>query len=350
MFTNQFLPKLLTPLLHCDTHIEGVGSFQYVANKQIEDRVGQSQVKTTEAKLVEFITVMDGHGGHQLADHLTKELPSIFQSELASGKSVTDALKAAFIFADNQWLEKVLPVYHLGFTNPIKVGACAVAVAIDQTNIVVASVGDCKCIIARSNGDVVDLNIERNINHESEQQRLRSLHPDEEDIVKCKRQWQQEVAVSMFKKELKTFYAGCYVKGRLQPTKSFGDFHLKDERVHFDHERKRPFLDPSIKKSFPYIDVEPDITVTRRTKEDKFLVVATDGLWDQFSSAEAAMIVEGALKVGLSPVQASEELVEAALKRAALNHKIPLNELKLIPPGSGRRSLHDDISVCVVLL
>lgn len=48
--------------------------------------------------------------------------------------------------------------------------------------------------------------------------------------------------------------------------------------------------------------------------------------------------------------QASQELVHAALERAAEKHKIPLNELKLIPPGSGRRNIHDDISVCIVVL
>jgi pyruvate dehydrogenase phosphatase len=278
-----------------------------------------------------------------------------------SSASLSEALRSTFLAADQSWYERVKPVYDVGYSNPIKVGACAVAVAIDRDHITVGSVGDCKCILVTDN-DVRDLNIQRNANNESEQDRLRKLHPGEDDVVKCKRSWQEQVTDPdrtkwefPWKKSGNaaaiTRYSGCYVKGRLQPTKSFGDFHLKSSEVEFDHERNRPFLDPSIQKSFPYIDADPDITVTARNPgKDKFLIVATDGLWDQFTSHEAAGIVEAALIAGLTSEQAAQELVEAALMRAATNHKMSIAELKLVPPGSSRRSLHDDISVCIIQL
>ena len=326
--------------------LKGTGTHQYVANRFIEDRIGQRHMAS---KRLHFVTVMDGHGGPQAAEFLTREIPEIFSKKIYSNKtSIVDALRATFHEADQTWFNLVHPVYQLGFTNPIKVGACALAIVVDETDITVASVGDCKCVLARQDGSCIDLNVERNINREEEQERLRKLHPGEEDIVRCKRSWQQPLRP--FSSVMKTFYSGCYVKGRLQPTKSFGDFHLKDSRVEMDHERQRPFLDPTTPKSFPYIDVDPDITITKRTSSDRFLIAATDGLWDQFSSQEAVIIVEAALRAGLSPERASEELVEAALRNAAKNRKISIEDMKALPPGSARRGIHDDISVCIVLL
>lgn len=339
------LAGILAPSVVCTEtelpdFLKGSGSHQYVANKFIEDRIGQHHMKH---KNLHFVTVMDGHGGPQAAEFLTREIPEIFLQKIAKEKSIVSALKSTFHEADQTWFNLVHPAYQLGFTAPIKVGACALAIVVDEKEITVASVGDCKCVLARDDGSSMDLNVERNINNEQEQERLRLLHPGEEDIVRCKRSWQDTVL-------MKTLYAGCYVKGRLQPTKSFGDFHLKDSRVILDHERQRPFLDPTTPKSFPYIDVDPDISVTKRSKSDRFLIAATDGLWDQFTSAEAVIIVEAALRAGLTPDRASEELVEAALRNAAKNRNLKIEDMKAIPPGSTRRGIHDDISVCILLL
>lgn len=321
-----------------------VGSCQYVGNKQIEDRIAFG----TSNKGIFFMTVLDGHGGFQLADHLSKRLPELFYEEKENDELFN--MKEMFLRADSEWLDFVRPMYFAGFTGPIKVGACAVAVAIDTESIVVANVGDCRCVLASKDGKVADLSIERNANLESEQARLRLLHPGEEDVVKCKRSWQEEDTKGKWftSKNIITKYSGCYVKGRLQPTKSFGDFHLKEEYVGFDPERNRPFLDPTTGKSFPYIDANPDVSRRIRSKDDMFLIAATDGLWDQFSSEEAVKIVETALRSGRNPDQAAEDLIEAALVRAASNNQMSLLEMKLVPPGSNRRNLHDDISVCVV--
>jgi len=311
-----------------------IGTHQYVANRFIEDRVSHCKIGS-----IEFVTVYDGHGGPQAAEYLNRELPRIFQLQLDSCSSISEALRHTFLIADKRWFDLVHPVYNLGFTSPIKVGACALAVAIEEQKITVASVGDCKCVLALSNGTTVDLNIERNINRPEEQERLKQLHPGEEDIVRCKRF-----------DPIKLVHTGCYVKGRLQPTKSFGDFHLKDARVDLDHDRQRPFLDTNNPTSFPYIDADPDITVTERKGNEKFLIAATDGLWDQFTSQEAVAIVESALTAGLSAEEAASQLVEAALRNAARVRKISISDLKALPQGSPRRSVHDDISVCVVVL
>jgi pyruvate dehydrogenase phosphatase len=322
------------------------GTHQYVANKFIEDRV-----LVQPFNRFQYYLVLDGHGGPQAAEYMTRELPRLFSSLMSNpGSTMSHAMRSSFLEADSNWYSLVRPAYDAGFTGPIKVGACAVCVAVSDTEIVVGSVGDCKCVLAKTSGSYTDLNIQRNANLESEHKRLQALHPGEEDVVRCRRAWTEEVGGSkrFFSSKPVTRYSGCYVKGRLQPTKSFGDFHLKHSSVVVDPERGRPFLDPNSPKSYPYIDADPDITVTRRTPTDDFLIIATDGLWDQFESHEAVELVRAFFKSGMSSDEAARELVKAALENAALNHNTTVQALADIPPGSQRRSLHDDISVCIV--
>ena len=56
-----------------------------------------------------------------------------------------------------------------------------------------------------------EANRELNANNPEEQLRLKAIFPQEEDIVICK----------------KNNAESCYVKGRLQPTRTIGDFRLK---------------------------------------------------------------------------------------------------------------------------
>lgn len=95
-----------------------------------------------------------------------------------------------------------------------------------------------------------------NAGEPSEQERLKNEFPAEPDIFKCLPN---------------TNY--CYVKGRLQPTRSFGDFYLKNPEHNFT--QLRTFTGP-------YITHKPKITTFPVNKNlGKTLVLATDGLWDE---------------------------------------------------------------------
>ena len=61
------------------------------------------------------------------------------------------------------------------------------------------------------------------------------------------------------------------MKGRLQPTYSFGDFYLKYKE--FNLTGIRQFTGP-------YVEHRPEITTFNIAANDKYLVLATDGLWD----------------------------------------------------------------------
>jgi serine/threonine protein phosphatase PrpC len=88
---------------------------------------------------------------------------------------------------------------------------------------------------------------------------------------------------------------------------------------------------------------------TLRKGVDEFLVMGTDGLWDMVSSQEAIDIAGAALRrPGGSPAEASEALIEEALKRAVKAHGLTVQVLKQLKAGRARRSKHDDISLVVI--
>ena len=95
-----------------------------------------------------------------------------------------------------------------------RAGSCALVCVVANNKVYAANAGDSLGIIVENvDGKMkfTDLNRELNANKAFEKERLRKMFPHEDDIV-------------VRKKENET---SCYVKGRLQPTRSIGDLRLK---------------------------------------------------------------------------------------------------------------------------
>ena len=60
------------------------------------------------------------------------------------------------------------------------------------------------------------------------------------------------------------------MKGRLQPTRSIGDYHLK---------KREEWKGPGEFRG-PYLTHEPEISVYEVKKEDRYILIGSDGLWD----------------------------------------------------------------------
>ena len=85
----------------------------------------------------------------------------------------------------------------------------------------------------------------------------------------------------------------CFVKGGLQPTRSFGDFRLKMREFNFhNYNEEKGYRLPIPIYSGPYITAIPDITVHELGPEDRYLILGTDGLWDNFSRRRTASLID----------------------------------------------------------
>ena len=67
-----------------------------------------------------------------------------------------------------------------------------------------------------------------------------------------------------------------YLKGRLQPTRSLGDYYLK----------KAEYYSEDGEYDGPYLSCEPKIDEHIITKAHRFMVIASDGLWDVLTRQE----------------------------------------------------------------
>ncbi|KAL8272908.1 hypothetical protein Esti_003162 [Eimeria stiedai] len=288
-----------------------------------------------------------------LAEYVHRWLPRFVEAELLTGDSSEylyeeKALRRAFARLDDAIAASVDAAYTLGVKRSTactlaQVGACCLVLLLTEDRIIVANSGDCMAVLQRGSSSrnrgwrskqeqVVVLNQQHNANSPEERRRLQQIHPNEDDVVLCKRQWQQPRepqnayhallhAVGLLGHEVQ--WSSCYVKGRLQPTRVFGDFLLKDPKYLPELQRGRRRRHPSSSSSsntspaaagagaaaagggkggaedhwsFPYVSVEPQTLTLQRGHEDDFILVGTDGLWDFLSPEEAAALVRDKLK------------------------------------------------------
>jgi pyruvate dehydrogenase phosphatase len=232
-----------------------IGSYTYPANNPIEDRhiYGLSGESTDKKKSFTYSAVFDGHGGHQIADMAsTKLMPYIFSS-LANidftqenkgtlESMIKNQMKLAFDSMENEIVETVRPSFQLGHYNIAKVGSCVLVAIKKENHLIIANCGDCRAVLGSSRSSTdssssdspsspastsssisastssssplnncyfTRLNREHNCRESFEQDILRKEHPNEPDLIRCKSSH------------------ACYVKGRLQLTRSLGDEYLK---------------------------------------------------------------------------------------------------------------------------
>jgi pyruvate dehydrogenase phosphatase len=154
-------------------------------------------------------------------------------------------------------------------------GSCALIAVVSGNKCFVANAGDCKAVMlsADESGKMQAKSISTTFsaNKKYEQERLKKSFPGEKDIFICKSA------------------KACYVKGGLMPSRAFGDLRLKMKQFNFHNfppnvDYRRPI--PQF--TGPYIDHRPEIKTFEITSSDKFLVLASDGLWDEIKRRESA--------------------------------------------------------------
>lgn len=132
------------------------------------------------------------------------------------------------------------------------------------------------------------------------------------------------------------------------PTRVLGDLRLKHPEFNFhNHPAELGYRYPMPKFNGPYLNHEPEIMVLDITKDDQYLVLASDGLWDEISRKKSAEIVKG--KDGdLKSVAGC--LFDAALDHVSKERGISREFIAQAAPGMKKRSIHDDITILVLAL
>ncbi|KAA8516987.1 hypothetical protein F0562_017195 [Nyssa sinensis] len=313
-------------LLWCrdlEKHSFGEFSFAVVqANEVLED---QSQVETGHDAT--FVGVYDGHGGPEasrfICDHLFLHLIRLTRE---NGTISEDILKRAFSATEDGFLS--LARRTCGIKPLIAaVGSCCLVGVIWKGTLYVANLGDSRAVIGylgRSNKIVAEqLTRDHNASMEEVRQELRSLHPDDSHIVVMK-------------------HGVWRIKGIIQVSRSIGDAYLKRPEFSLDPSFPRFQLPEPLRR--PVLTAEPSIYSRVLQSSDKFLIFASDGLWEHMTNQEAVEIVYNNPRVGIA-----RRLLRSALNVAARKREMRYDDLKKIEKGV-RRFFHDDITVVVIFI
>eukprot|EP00904_Undaria_pinnatifida_P013855 jgi/Undpi1/95/HiC_scaffold_1.g00095.m1 len=222
-----------------------------------------------------LFSVFDGHGEH--GDIVSHFVMHDLQSRLAAHPLIAEdpgtALKESYLAVDSS-LSKLKP-QEATFS-----GTTAVSVLMREDQLWIANAGDSRAVIAQEEGGALkslDLSVDQNPNSPAEQARIEAaggfVSPPPEPGLSS-RVWLDKAMTQI----------------GLAMARSIGDHAVKSIGV----------------------VAEPEITKHTISAGDKFIVLASDGVWEFISSQEAVDIVNNSLAEGTMKVCATQDLIEAA--------------------------------------
>lgn len=282
--------------------VSGVARYdgaQLASNSPCEDRYvhGKMPSPRDDNKPWMAWSIFDGHAGSQTADLLSQQLVPVVQqylrqTNLASEEqceakeSAHHAITKAFVDLDTSIIntakeisQSPLPLQEkMQRLMPAFAGSCALLALYDPVtkNLHVACTGDSRAVLGRKNPDgsweAIPLSIDQTGSNASEISRLYAEHPNEDDIVKNGR-----------------------VLG-LMVSRAFGDGRWKwpqEIQNGFVEKFHAPALRPTFKvQTPPYVTAEPVVTSTTIDADPpSFLILASDGMWDNLTNQQAVDLV-----------------------------------------------------------
>ena len=287
----------------------------YVANhlKRVEINVAFSDILESSEELPTYSST--------LVEKVAEELPVIMEQ-----------LKHSFVELDNDISGVALDVVKQ-FGGPLKSfdpavfdaalsGACVNSLLLHGKNAFVANTGDCRSVLGRKENNKwvsVPLSTDHTYNNQNEVARITREHPG----------------------ETHTLFTHRRLLGGLMPFRSFGDVSYKWKPEYLDFLVFMQIL-PGYYTP-PYLTAEPEVSHRELTEDDKFIVLATDGLWERLSNEQVINIVGDKLD------QHDGDNIATALLKLALGEDDDrvYELLTLTPPES--RWFRDDITIIIVI-
>lgn len=260
------------------------------------DILQQNNTKTTTDWM--FFGVYDGHGGwatssklrDQLIGYVVNELDTVYKPVpgeenlryIPSSSTIENAISNGFLKLDHEIVtknvEKILnqsrKTNAADLLMPALSGSCALLAFYDSNTKILktASVGDSRAVLGRFNGhdwSATAITKDQTGSSPEEVARILSEHPNEPNVIRHGR-----------------------ILGSLEPSRAFGDCRYKlpksvQERI-YKQFFGRPV--PNQLKTPPYVTAEPVITSTKIKNQD-FVVLASDGLFEMLSNSEIVSLV-----------------------------------------------------------
>ena len=253
---------------------------------------------------VSIVGVFDGHNGSQAATYAATHLPLLLRDDgaLACVEDegvMSDALERAFLTVDAAILAE-------SAAQGRRDGATALVAVRSGGCVWTAHCGDSRCVAGVVSAGPPGI---PEYSHQ--------LLPDRQTLRACALTRDHTASNASEAARVRAaggtlHFAGCWrvvaqgeragMRAALAVTRAFGDAAFK--------------LQPS-----PHVLASPEVTRTQLTPDLRFLILATDGLWDVLTDQAAVDVAQGA-REGLpgDEVKMAEALVQAALLRGSMDN------------------------------
>ncbi|GIY03862.1 protein phosphatase 1L [Caerostris extrusa] len=254
---------------------------------KMEDRF--SVIKDKESG-ISLYGIFDGHGGEFAAEFVKRNLFKELLKKLITAvkESKEENLTKEFVrLLTKEILEVDLELLVKVKASKNVAGTTALVAIVYKNHLIVANVGDSRGVICDSKGNTIPLSFDHKPDQLKERRRIR----DAGGFIAYNGVWR--------------------VAGILATSRALGDFPLKD--------RNLVIARPDI-LTFDLSDLSP-----------KFMILATDGLWDTFNNEDAVAFIKD--NVQNDPYKGARNLVMQAFKNGSMDNvtvlivTFPNNEL-----------------------
>uniref|UniRef100_A0A7N0RFY9 protein-serine/threonine phosphatase n=1 Tax=Kalanchoe fedtschenkoi TaxID=63787 RepID=A0A7N0RFY9_KALFE len=222
---------------------------------------------------VSFYGVFDGHGGKDAAHFVRDHLPRVIVEDADFPVELEKVVTRSFVETDAAF-EKSCSI-----ESALSSGTTALTAMIFGRSLLVANAGDCRAVLSRL-GVAIEMSKDHRPCCSNERMRVESLGGYIDD---------------------------GYLNGQLAVTRALGDWHLEGLKEIGDIGRGP-------------LSAEPELKLVTLTKEDEFLLIGSDGIWDVFTSQNAVDFARRRLQDHNDARLCCKELVNEAIKRGAIDN------------------------------
>lgn len=243
-----------------------------VLRKKLDEGAKSSSFLECHNDKVDFVRQVDDiyeQSFAKYARNLCNEHPSDFQ--------ISVALQNACLQLDRDIATEALDYPTPRTMSVAMSGAVACVAYINGLDLHIANTGDCKAVMGSLNEagewETKRLTNDHNSDNMAEVRRITGEHP---------------------LSERDTIIRGERLLGQLAPLRAFGDFRYKwpkDVLKRYVVPRYGDQVIPSNYLTPPYLTAEPEISYHLITPRDRFLIIATDGIWDFLSPTQTVKLV-----------------------------------------------------------
>lgn len=237
----------------------------------IEDLAKKFGCQKIGEEAISLYGVFDGHGGKDAAQFVRDQLPRVIVEDADFPLELEKVVTRSFMKTDAAFANSC-------FLKPsLSSGTTALTAMIFGRSLLVANAGDCRAVLSRR-GVAIEMSKDHRPCCMNERMRIESLggYIDDED----------------------------YLNGLLGVTRALGDWHIGLK------EGEKGGL----------LTAEPELKLLTLTKEDEFLIIGSDGVWDVFRSQNAVDFVRRRLQEHNNVKQCCMEIVNEAKQRASTDN------------------------------